>query len=206
MPETIKTEADAEKYVREHVAFKAAEDSRRLTLPQKPEDYKLQLPKDFKAPQGIEFVPNENDPLLPLAREFAKEAGLSQEQFEKLVGFKAAIEIGNRQQMDAARADQLQKLGVNGTARKTALDTWLNATLGPELGKHMSEFTFTAQQVEGFEKIMANARNQGVGNPPNGHRDPEAPGKVSQADYDRMSFSERADYAKRFPQPQLNGH
>jgi hypothetical protein len=205
-PETVKSEADAEKFVREHVSFKAAEDSRKLTLPQKPEDYKLGLPKDFKAPQGIEFVPNEQDPLLPQARAFAQKYGLPQEGFEELVGLKAAIEIGNKQQIDNAKAAEVQKLGVNGTARKTAVDTWLIAELGEDLGKHVSMFTYTAKQVEAFEKLMAKARTQGASSFTHQNREPpNEPGRVTPEQYNKMSPAAKLDYARQFPQVGMNG-
>lgn len=205
----VKDEGAFAKFVNDHVAFKAAEDSRRLTLPQKPEDYQVKLPKDFQVPQGVEFVPNENDPLLPQARAFAKEAGLSQDQFEKLIGLKAAIDIGSRQLIDNAKAAEVQKLGATGTARKTAVDTWLMAELGDDLGKEMSKYTFSAKQVEGFEKLIAKSRTQGAGSYDPRHGEISQPGKVTDEEYNAMSFSEKREYAAKFGNPtapqQANG-
>jgi hypothetical protein len=170
--------------------FKAAEDSRRLTLPQKPEDYKLALPKDFKAPDGIEFVPDENDPLLPQARAFAQEAGLTQDQFEKLVSLHAASQVASQQMIKDAKAAEIQALGVNGTARMTAVQTWLNAQVGEDLGKHFSQFLYTAKQVEAMEKIMTVFRTQGGGTFSHiGREPPVENGKI--ANYDNMTFEQR---------------
>lgn len=203
----VKDEAAFAKFINDHVAFKAADDSRRLTLPAKPEDYKLELPKDFKAPQGIEFKLNDQDPLLPQARAFAHKYGLPQEAFQDLLSLDAASKIGSQQNIDTAKAAEVAKLGVNGTARKTAVDTWLKAELGDDLGAEMSRFTFTAKQIEGIEKLMAKARTQGGTGPGVPHREPpDAPGKVSDEEYGRMSFTERQAYAARFPQPVANGH
>lgn len=195
-------------HFRDLTAFKAAEDSRKLTLPQKPEDLKLTLPKDFKAPEGIEFVPNENDPVLPQARAFALKHGLSQEGWAELVALHAAGQIGTQQGIKTAKEAEVAKLGPTGTARKTAVDTYLVATLGEELGKEMSRFTYTAKQIEGWEKLMANARNQGNGTFTPQHRENAEPGKVSDAEYQKMRPQEKMAYAAKFPQPsqqQANG-
>lgn len=197
----IKDEGAFAKFVNDHVAFKAADDSRRLTLPQKPEDYKLALTPNFKAPQGIEFVPNENDPILPQARAFALKHGLSQDAFAELVDLRAAIDIGNRQLIDNAKAAELQKLGPTGTARKTAIDTWLTATLGDELGMEMLKYTFSAKQVQAIEKLMDVFRTQGVAPLDQRHRETGDPQKVSDEVYDKMSFAEKREYAAQFGNP-----
>ncbi len=193
----------------DHVAFKAAEDSRRLTLPQKPEDYKPALSKNFKAPEGIEFVPDENDPLLPQARAFAQKHGLSQDAFSELMDIHAAGQVGNMQMVNNAKAAEVQKLGPTGTARKTAVDTWLSAQVGEDLGKEMSKYTFTARQIEGFEKLMAVFRTQGASGFDPRHSEVNQPGKVSDAEYNAMTFAEKRAYADKFGNPtrpqQANG-
>jgi hypothetical protein len=201
----VKDEGALAKYVNDHVAFKAAEDSRRLTLPQKPEDYKLELSKNFKAPQGVEFKPNENDPVLPLARAFAKKYELSQDAFSELVDLHAAGQIGTMETIKNAKAAELQKLGATGTARMDAAMTWLKAQVGEDLGKHFTQFLYTAQQVEAIEKLMANFRTQGAGSYTPQHGEERTPGKVSQEEYAAMSPGERHEYAKKFPQPHING-
>lgn len=191
--------------MRERDAFWAAEQSRKLTLPGKAEDYKLGLPKDFQAPQGIEFQPNENDPILPQARAFALKHGLSQDAFHELVALDAASKIGSQQAIDNAKAAEVQKLGTNGVARKTAVDTWLKAMLGDDLGKEMSTYTFTAKQVQALETLMARMRSQGASGPQGGPREaPPDAERVSADQYAKMTAAERIDYARRFPQP-MNG-
>src|SRR6516225_2825962 len=45
----------SEQELRDLVSFKASEDSRKLTAPQKAEDFRLELPADLKMPQGVDF-------------------------------------------------------------------------------------------------------------------------------------------------------
>lgn len=196
---SFKPEADT--YFRDLVARDAAEASRKLTLPTKPEELTLTLPADFKAPEGVEFVPNENDPILPQARAFALKHGLTKDAWSELLSLHAAGQIGSQQTINNAKAAEVQKLGATGTQRKTAVDTWLAAELGPELGKEMSTYTFTAKQIEGFEKLIAKARTQGNGTFTPQFRDEQAPGKKTDAEIAAMSFTERRQYAAQFPQP-----
>lgn len=201
----VKDDAALAKFVNDHVAFKAADDSRRLTLPQKPEDYRLELTKSFKAPQGIEFKPNENDPVLPMARAFAQKHGLTQDAFSELVDLHAAGQVGTMQAISNAKTAELGKLGATGTARMDAATTWLKAQVGDDLGKEITSYLFTAKQVEAVEKLMANFRTQGGGSYTQQHSEVNQPGKASQAEYDAMSPGERHEYAKKFPQPHING-
>lgn len=185
------------------MARDAAEASRKLTLPQKVEDFKPALPQDFKPPQGVEFKINEQDPLMAQARSFALKHGLTQDGFSELLGLHAAGQIGSQQTVADAKAAEVQKLGVNGPARMTAANTWLKA-VDPELGAQFSQYLFTAKQVEFVERLMARDRAQGTHSYTSGNREPPEPeGKVSQEQYSRMSAGERLDYARRFPQDQF---
>lgn len=187
---------EASQHFRDMAARDAAEASRRLTLPQKPEDYKLALPKDFKAPEGMEFVLDEKDPMTPHARAFAQKHGLSQDAFTELVGLRASMDVQMKQQLKDFEAGEVTKLGVNGPARKTAIDTWLKAQLGEDVAKHISATMRTSVQAEAFEKLMANFRTQGAGGPSSAHRDgPEPAGTIP--NYDTLSFEQR-----RFAQDQ----
>ena len=171
-------------WVKDHVAFKAAEDSRKLTLPAKPEDYKLALPKDFQPPAGVEFKLDENDPLFAQARTWAKENGLSQAAFEKGIGMIAARDVATQQMLTEARNGEIAKLGANGTARVTALNTFLDAKGYGALKSMM----VTAEIVQQMEKWMAETSSGGTFS--QAHRAAEDPtGKI--AGYEKMTFEQR---------------
>jgi hypothetical protein len=188
----------------ELTAWKAADDSRRAALPQAPDGYKPELPKDFKAPEGMKFEFKTDDPALKSFAAIAHKAGLTQEQYSEALSAYAADRLATQQNIDNAKAAEVTKLGVNGPARKTAVDTWLTATLGEDLGKHMSQFTFTAKQVEGFERLIAKTTSQGAATFSQAHRDaPNAPGRVSEEQYNAMSQAEKWAYAKSHDQSQF---
>lgn len=171
-------------YVKEHVAFKAVEDSKLLTRPDKPEGYELRLPKDFQPPAGVEFKLDEADPLFAQARTWAKENGLSQDAFEKGLGMIAARDVATQQMLQNARNEQVKQLGPNGTARVTALNTFLDAKGYPALKGMM----VTAEIVQQMEKWMAETTSGGSFS--QSHRDaPEKNGKID--GYQTMSFEQR---------------
>src|SRR6516225_6871107 len=45
----------SEQELRDLLGFKSAQDSKRLTAPQRAEDFKLELPADLKLPEGVSF-------------------------------------------------------------------------------------------------------------------------------------------------------
>lgn len=178
-------------------AFKAAEDSRRLTLPQKPEDLPLELPQGFQAPQGVEIALDPNHHILGAARDFALKHGLTKDAWHDLVGLQAAMMAGDLVQINAAKDAEVQKLGPTASARKTAVDNFLTGFFGEELGKHVSQFTFTAKTVEAWEKVMQRFSSPHGSSFTHAHREPAAPSKVDDAVWEKMTYTERKDYASR---------
>lgn len=179
--------------------FKATEDSRRLTLPKTPEGYQAQLPKDFQAPQGVEFKIDNNNPIWSQARQLMHDIDTGkvsgQAAFEKMIALHAANEISTVQNLKTARDAEVSKLGPAGSARVTAVQSFLNAQLGEPLGGFMGNMLVTAQHVEGFEKLMASFRNQGAGTfSPS--RAPSEPAKISPEQYNKMTYTEKLEYAR----------
>lgn len=178
-------------------AFKAAEDSRKLTLPQKPEDYKLELPADFKAPEGVTVQFDEKDPLIAQARQAAQELGIDQAGFSRLLALHAGAIAGEQQQIDAAKAAEIAKLGPAGPARVTAISTWLESIGAPELKEAM----WTANLITGFEKQMARFRSQGSAGFSQTGRD-AADSKPSEEEYATWDYNEKRTYATTGKRPQ----
>lgn len=180
--------------------FKATEDSRRLTLPKTADEYLPQLPKDFQAPQGVEFKIDNNNPIWSQARQLMHDIDTGkvsgQAAFEKMIALHAANEISNAQTIRTARDAEVTKLGPAGSARVTAVQSFLNAQLGEQLGGFMGNMLVTAQHVQGFEQLMASFRNQGAGtfSPA---RAPDAPARPSPEQYNKMTYAEKVEYAER---------
>lgn len=182
----------------------AAEQSRRLSLPQTPEAYKTELPADFKVPDGINYKFNDADPLLAQARTLAKDLGIPQEGFSKLLGLYAGAQVATQQSVNAARNAEIAKLGATGPARVDALTTFYKAQLGEaEAGQIMSR-VLTASDVHLHEKLVARLASQGGATfKGTGREAPEPVGRVSNEQFSKMSAAERLDYARKFPQGQF---
>lgn len=182
----------------------AADDVRRNSLPANPDAYKVELPKDFQPPQGVEFKFNDGDPLLAQARTVMHEIDTGklsgQEAFTKLLGLYAGAQVATQTQITAARNAEMAKLGPAGTALVTATNTWLDAMGVPGLKGRM----FTAQDVNDFAKLVGKFTNQGGASfTSRGREPPEPAGKVSDEAFKKMGPAERLDYARKFPQDQF---
>jgi hypothetical protein len=184
-------------YINEHVAFKAAEDSKRLTLPQNPDAYKIELPSDFKAPEGIDFKFKDGDPLLAQAKTMAHTMGISQENFSKLLGLYAGAQVADAHTINTARNAEIAKLGAAGPARVTAITTFFKAHLGDGDGAQLAARLFTAKDVEIAEKLVARFASQGTGTFRQTGRDADTRARVDDATYEKMSYTEKKAYAER---------
>jgi hypothetical protein len=175
---------------------KGLEESRKLTLPGDPSKYALTLPDDFKIPQGIEYKIDENSPAATLARQFAVDAGLTQAEFSRMVAIHAAVEVQQVANLKTARDAELNKLGATGFQRITAVETFLRGRLGDDVGRAMGGMLVTAKHVEGFERLMQQFANGGSGSfsPP---RHSSEPARISDAEYNAMSYTEKKQYAER---------
>lgn len=186
----------------------AAEDSRRLALPQKPDDYKIALPADFKPPEGVDYKFNDADPNLAQARAVMHDIDTGkisgQEAFSKLLGLYAGAQVADQAKITAARTAEVSKLGANGTARVTAVTTFFKSFLGEAEGTQLASRMFTASDIQIAEKLIQKVSSQG-GAPfrSNGREPPEPAGRVSQEVYDKMTPAQRLDYSRSFDQSQF---
>ena len=204
MPESFADPAAFRASYDELAAFRAADTVRRSTLPPSPNDYKAELPADFKIPDGIKYEFNAADPLLAQAQAVAHEAGLSQEQFSKLLGLYAGGQVSSQQQIATARNAEVQKLGATGPARIDALTTFFRAYLGEADGNAMMARAFTAADVQRLEKLVSKVTGQG-GAPfrGSGREAPQPDGRLSREQIERLTPAQRLDYSRQFDQSKM---
>lgn len=167
-----------------------------------PEAYKAELPKDLKLPQGVDFKFDDKDPLLgPVlaeARKTANELGLDQAGFSRLLGLHAAARASEISTLNAAHEAEVAKLGPAGQARVGAMQTFIGAKFGADALKAIMPSIVTAAQVEVWESVIKTMTSQGTSSFSAAHRDPPQGSRVSQAEYDKMGYSEKKDYAAKF--------
>jgi hypothetical protein len=174
-----------------------------LSRPQKAEDYKIELPGDFKAPEGIEFKFDDKDPILAQAREQAHAQGMSQDGFSKMLGLYAAAKVGEQAQIDAARTAEIGKLGSNAGARVDAVlqfFTGIDTTTDKRDARAMGEMLVAARHVEAFERMITNLTAQGATPFSQRHRDvPDE--KPSDTEFNGWSYTEQREYSSTGKRP-----
>jgi hypothetical protein len=176
--------------------FKGESDLRRAAVPADPAAYRIELPKDFVPPAGTEWRFNDADPALAAARAWSHANGLSQDQFASLLGQYVAMESTKEATFRAAMKRELDALGANATMRVTALETWLNGVVGPDLAKHMRQGMFSHKIVEGLELIATKFATQGHASFTQHGRVPETGSKgplssLPDAEYDKLDANAR---------------
>src|SRR5882724_3824590 len=158
--------------INEMIVARAADESRRLSLPQKPEDVSLDLPEDFKPPDGIDFKWDPNKPGYNEIRELVVADGIPQATATKLAALFAKIMVGDQASMRAWEAAEVAKLGANGTARATQVEIGMKGLVGEELAAHAKAMTRTAGGIQFLEAVLAKVVSQGVAKFSQAHREP----------------------------------
>ncbi len=163
-----------------------------LSRPQKAEDYKLELPADFKMPAGVEFKLDAANPALGQLRDVAHKHGLTQDAVNEIIGVYAGNEVGNQAAITTAKNAEIAKLGPTAPARVDAVTQWMaGMDASPDKGdaKALAGMLVTARHVEAFERIITRLTTQGSAAFSQSHRVPadtkEIPG------FDTMSFEQR---------------
>ena len=196
---------DFGKYFNEVSTRDAANEVRRLSLPAKPEEYKLELPKDFKLPQGVEFKLDTAKPEFSKMQQVAHKHGLSPDAVSDMLGVYAETLVGSQASIQQAHQAEIAKLGANGPARVTALNQFFTGLVGTDGAKAIHAMMVTAGIVQALESVAAKFSTQGAASFHQGGREPppDSAGRVSSEQYAKMSAAERLDYARRFPQQQM---
>ena len=105
-----------------------------------------------------------------------------------------------------ARRAEVAKLGVNGTQRVDAIETWTRGMIGDKHAGAIRGMMVTAGIVEALELLQSKFASQGAASFSQSHRvPPEQQGRVSDEQWGKMSGAERLDYARGFDQSQFAG-
>jgi hypothetical protein len=186
--------------VADAVATHAADVARKATLPADPSGYKIELPADFKVPDGVELRLR---PDLPEAQDLARWAhrhGVSPQAFQEILTIEATRQTRDALAITSARNKEIDRLGVTGTARIAAIESFLDSMGASGLKARI----FTGRDVADFEKIISNRVSQGAAPMPRGGREPPEPqGRVSEEAYSKMSPGDRLSYARQHDQSSM---
>lgn len=129
--------------------------------PAKAEDYKVALPKEFKAPEGVTIEIDEKaeefKDLLAGARAWAHQNRLSQAQFEGQLGLFAQFLAGTQAKAVAARDAEMKAIGENAGARITAVEKFVTSALPKEQAAAVLSNLTSKAALEGFEALIRKA-------------------------------------------------
>lgn len=169
-------------------ATQAEVEARKAAVPESPDKYALALPEGIELPEGMGL--DENDPRLPLAREFAHEAGLSQEQFSKMVALDLKREMASAEMVETLKQKEVAKLGDNSTVRIDATTKFIEANAKtPEQAAAVKNMLISADSIEFFENIVTKLSSQGI-DPLNGNGNERQVG-ISEEQWGAMTPSQR---------------
>ena len=112
-----------------------------------PEQYKLNVPE---LDSNVSLDISEDMPIVQWWNQTAKNAGLSQDQYDE--GVKVFIDnaMANLPNTDL----EIQKLGDNGKERIEAAELWSKKHLSPDSYQAISSFASTAEGVKALEEVM----------------------------------------------------
>jgi hypothetical protein len=176
--------------LKEIMKFKGESEARKLTLPKDPNAYTLDLPADFKPPEGVKFEFNKSDPVLARARELAFSRGMDQSTFSDFLGIYAANRVAEANTINTARNAEIAKLGTMAPQRIDAIRTWARGMVGDQLGGALEQMLVTSKHVEAFEKIIDKFSRQGGTPYSQAHREGEPPAGTIPG-YANMSFEQK---------------
>lgn len=154
--------ADFKAHLESLEKVKAENDARWAAVPAKPELYKAELPKDFKAPEG--FRVDEKDPEFAAFRAYAHANGLSQEQVSNLLAIRATAVLAKNAQLAEAIKARDAALGENGPARVDALSKFFDTYFqkDPQLAREVKSAFYTPGLVKIFEHYQKLVTGQGA--------------------------------------------
>jgi hypothetical protein len=126
------------------------ETERMKARPETPDKYQAKLPADFKLPEGREYKPDENNPMMKWWRKTAHDSGMSQEQFEQ--GIATYMDAMNYGAPDLKA--EYAKLGEKAQDRLKSVENFLRSKLEDRHFQALAPVAVSAEAIEAVEKLM----------------------------------------------------
>lgn len=124
-----------------------------------PDEYVAALSDDIKE-QGVELI--DDDPMIEQAKTFAKEAGMNQDGFSKMLNLYAMSKIAETKAAQEAMTADIASLGDNADRRLNNLTQWATANLSTDLQEGFKDLAVSADAVQALEQIISMTRNASV--------------------------------------------
>lgn len=187
----LDTEKLSAAYIERDAAF--VQNAERMKgVPEKPEAYKLELPADFKVPQGtkVEFDPKH--PVVAKTLEFVHKLGIPQSELSNLLALQTEWQIATRdrfsQEHEQMMAAEDAKLGEGGKARRAAIETYAKAhSFTEDETAEIRLLLSTEAGVRALEKFMAAGNGSSIPGHPEHRPPPAAPTRIEDRLYPNLN-------------------
>jgi hypothetical protein len=157
-------------------------DARIRAVPETADGYEVALPEDIEL--SMEFEIDPANPLVDGAKAFAKEVGLTQAEFSKLLSFEVRRAEADVGRMQAWVDGEVKALGENPGARIEGLKNAVSAEIGPDLADALFALDRGAKSVVALEALLAKRSGYASG------RGDTVAGKTP-PNWDRLGFIQR---------------
>lgn len=154
---------------KQFIEMSKATTARLAAVPEKPDGYKLELPADFKAPEGMKVTFDEKDPRVAALRTLAHANQWDQKTVSGILAIEAQREVAAENAKQATMIAETAKLGEKGPVRQQAVATFLSAHFKPEqIQAFAADKLQNAAAFEVAERLiqMATASGMAGGAPP----------------------------------------
>jgi len=153
-----------------------------------PEAYEVNLSDQLKE-GGIEI--SNDDPIMSEAMEFAKNANMGQEGFDKMIELYAMSKVAEGEALESYKAGELQALGNNAEVRIDNINAWASANLPEDMIEGFQGMANSAASVQALEKLISMTRNAPVNTD-----DDTASSGISEEEVNKLVF-EKDEYGNR---------
>jgi len=124
-----------------------------------PKEYELNLSEDM-VNAGVEIA--DDDYMLADAKVFAKEAGLNQEGFDKMVGLYVKNQLTDQMAQADYKTDQIKALGSDGPDRINNVSLWAEANMEGETMEQFKASMVSADAIQIAEWFIGREQNASV--------------------------------------------
>jgi hypothetical protein len=173
----------------------AQDDLRKATLPQTPNDYKLELAPDAKLPGNVEYKFDASNPSLAALRNWAHAKGFDQSTLSEMLTIYATHEAQQNAALDARHREEVAKAGINAPVRVDAVHKWITAEMGEADAAPIRNTLVTDAHLRFYEKMMQKVSSQGTASFSQSHR--AAPDTNPIPGFENMSFEQRREAQDR---------
>ena len=120
---------------------------------------------DIELPEGVDFTIDAEDPLLVAFMPVAKDMGLSQEGFDKVMGVYINQQVADYSATMTTAAEEKKALGDNADERLSNVESWAKANFDQSTFDKLRDLLTTADAVDVAEQLISKTRNASLPNP-----------------------------------------